>query len=66
MLAKEKEEEEMVKVVEEGGKGDDEDFILREQVNSLKLQVRGAIKKQNFGTLSQRGGTRSCTGVPVR
>ena len=37
----EKEEEEMVTVVEKGGQGDveEEDFILREQVNSLKLQV---------------------------
>ena len=37
----EKEEEEMVTVVEKGGRGDveEEDFILREQVNSLKLQV---------------------------
>ena len=32
-------EQDMVKVVEEGGKGDNEDIILREQVNSLKLQV---------------------------
>ena len=38
----EKEEEEMVTVVEKGGQGDveEEDFILREQVNSLKLQVK--------------------------
>ena len=37
----EKEEEEMVNVVEEGGQHDEEGegFILREQVNSLKLQV---------------------------
>ena len=37
----EKEEEEMVNVVEEGGQQDEEGegFILREQVNSLKLQV---------------------------
>ena len=39
--AKEKEEA-MVTVVEKGDEGDEEeeeDFILREQVNSLKLQV---------------------------
>ena len=38
----EKGEEEMVTVVEKGGQGDveEEDFILREQVNSLKLQVK--------------------------
>ena len=42
----EKEEEEMVTVVENGGQSDDEeeDFILREQVNSLKLQVTSMIQ----------------------
>ena len=44
----EKEEEEMVTVVEKGGQGDveEEDFILREQVNSLKLQVTRMRQEQ--------------------